>query len=108
MPMYMTSFPTEAELRAQFQDLKKRGGTFRDFLTSNTQRAFSYEIIPPKDSGRLSFDDILEKYGWDDRATGHDDSDDISSMYPDIMQKYDAMRLAADIANDELRKLVLK
>ena len=108
MGMYMTPLPLENELNALFQDLKKKSGTLRDFLTSETQRAFSCDIIPPRDPNNLSFDEILEKYGWNEKASAHDDTSDLSSMYPDLMHQYDAMCMSADIANDTLRKLVIK
>ena len=108
MGMYMAPPPMENELNALIQNLKKKGGTLRDFLTSETQRAFSCDIIPPKDPNNLSFDEILEKYGWNEEASVHDDNSDLASMYPDIMHQYDAMSMASDIVNDTLRKLVLK
>ena len=108
MSMYMTPPPMENELNALIQNLKKKSGTLRDFLTLETQRAFSCDIIPPKDPNNLSFDEILEKYGWNEDASVYDDKSDLSSMYPDLMDQYDAMRAAGDLANDMLRELVLK
>ena len=108
MAMYMASLPIENELNALFQDLKKKGGTLRDFLTSETQMAFSCDIIPPKDPNNLSFDEILEKYGWNEKAFDRNENSDIPSMYPDLMHRYDTMCMSTDIANDVLRKLVVK
>lgn len=108
MSMYMTPPPMENELNALIQNFKKKGGTIRDFLTSEAQRAFSCNIIPPKDPNNLSFDEILEKYGWNEKASDRNEKSDIPSMYPNLMHRYDTMCMATDIANDVLRKLVLK
>ena len=108
MAMYMAPLPIENELNELIQNLKKKSGTLRDFLTSEAQRAFSCDIIPPKDPNNLSFDEILEKYGWNEKASDRNENSDIPSMYPDLMDQYDAMRAAGDLANDMLRELVLK
>ena len=108
MSMYMTPPPMENELNALIQNLKKKSGTLRDFLTLETQRAFSCDIIPHKDPNNLSFDEILEKYGWNENVSEHDDQSDLSSMYPGLMDQYDTMCMTADFVNDTLRKLVLK